>query len=340
MIKKTKLAFLLSGLFVSNAMASGFDVNVNSLHYATSINEADYVRELVQDEPNLASQFNADGLTPVHMAIKKSSLTSLAVLLEEKINPNIKNSSGETPLIYAIKNGHPKAAELLINNGAKKKIKDKAGKTAEDYAKTKGVRYLKLFSEKKIMKKTQEVDEKLITVKDFEKYQTEIKIRLLETEKINKKTIGDLELKILSISSELEAVKLDLSQTKEQNLIIKKDIVTLKDEIKGTDLSLLDLEQRVEKVSEDASLVRRSVLNVESRTDVISKTLKKYTSAQMLQMYGNLNEKEEGGAFELLGTTSESSTVKQEADEINFLEFDNSTKVEIIEKEDEINFIK
>lgn len=340
MIKKTRIAFLLSGFFASSLMASNHDININSLHYATSINEADYVRELVQDEPNLASQFNKEGLTPVHMAIKKSSLTSLAVMLEEKINPNIKNSLGETALIYAIKNGHPKAAELLLNSGAKVKIKDKTGKTAEDYARLKGTRYINLFKKEDVkLKKTDFANEKIITLKDFEKYQEEISSIILSLNKENKKIIGDMELKMITMSSDLKLMQKELSLKESENKSLKLSIKHLEEELKGTDLSLLDAEQKIEKVSTDTDLLRKGFLKIDSKTEVLLAAFKKYKRAQMIQMHGTINEKEEGN-FGLIGMGSESSKVEQDEDEINFIDLGESKKVEVVEKEDEIVFIK
>lgn len=340
MMKKTTIAFLLNGLLVSNAMASGFESNVNSLHYAASINEADYVKELVQEEPNLASQFNDEGLTPLHVAIKKSSLTSLSVLLDQKINPNIKNSSGETVLIYAIKNGHPKAASLLLKKGAKTGIKDKTGKTAKDYAKEKGISYLKLF-EKEMPKKNDDTEHsnKLVTKDFFEKYKNEVDEKFKKLKEDNEKIIGSLELKLISVNKDIIDIKDSYLKFEKQLQTYESDVMELKEELNGTDLSLLDLEQKVGKMDDSFVLVKKSLLNLESKTDSISTDLTKYSNAQMIQMYGSLKE-EPQAEFNLLGSESKDSVVISEEPELEFLSLGESTNVEIKEQEDSLNLIK
>lgn len=342
MYKKKRIALLLSALFVSNVLASGFESNVNSLHYATSVNDASYVRDLVQEEPNLASQYNEEGLTPVHVAIKRASLTSLAVLLEEKINPNIKTSSGETALIYAIKNNHPKAAELLLESGAKANIKDKTGKTAKDYARVKGAKYISLFEKKEPTNKVQSSMDTVVSSKELKSYKDSVEKRFELLESKNKQMIGDLELKILSVSSEIKELNYEIQKVKENNLNLSNDIVVFKEELEGTDLSLLDLEQKLEGLSESAALLRKEVLKIDGRTASLSNKLQKYSNAQMMQMYGDMkNQKEED--FNLIGVSKDQDLEKQEdytEKEMSFVSFGEAKPVEIVEQEETLNLIK
>ena len=53
----------------------------------------------------------------IFKASQSGNLETLQKLLEDDIDPNIKNSYGETALIYASWNGHiPCVEELLDNN--------------------------------------------------------------------------------------------------------------------------------------------------------------------------------------------------------------------------------
>lgn len=131
-----KNKMLLAGItfFISaNVFSADFVANVNPLHYAVSIDKSDYVSDLIAGDPKLASEFDKDGLTPIHLAIKNNSIRSLKEIFRQKINPNIKNSKNETPLIYAIKNKNIEAIKFLLSINANVNIPDNDGYDATYY---------------------------------------------------------------------------------------------------------------------------------------------------------------------------------------------------------------
>jgi ankyrin repeat protein len=150
-VKNKILKAIVLGTFSFSAItyAADYPVEVNSLHYAVSINKTSYVESLILEEPNLVAQFNKDGLTPIHVAIDSNSLSSLKVLLENKTNPNIKNAFDETPLVYAIKKNKLAYAKELLKYKANPKIEDSKGFNALYYAKKAGKDFENIFIEKK-----------------------------------------------------------------------------------------------------------------------------------------------------------------------------------------------
>lgn len=148
-MKKTMISLIIGLSISTNVYAVDFRIQVNPLHYATSINKVEYVSQLIQDDPKLASQMDKDGLTPIHVAIKSNSLSSLKEIYKEKINPNIRNSKKETPLVYAIKLNKPKTVEFLLSIGANPNIPDIDGNDAEFYAEKASKRIQNLIFPKK-----------------------------------------------------------------------------------------------------------------------------------------------------------------------------------------------
>lgn len=229
-MNKKFLTILITSLISFNSFSSSIDykVNVNPLHYAVEINESSYVEDLINDEPNLATQFNKNGLTPLHLAIEKDSLTSLKKILDLKINPNIKNGNGETPLIYAIKNDKAKAVKILLSSGANKKIADYEGNDAAFYAEKSNKEIKELFFEK-VMENKQNKE----NVLNIEKEKEEVKNELSKyiDEKLKESYVKNKEI-----------------EKKYEELLLKynKDKEELQENIRFLEISLVDLENKLE----------------------------------------------------------------------------------------------
>jgi len=59
------------------------------------------------------------GISPIHCAVLKGSITMIKILLMKEADIEIKEEHGLTPLDIAAMRGHQKAMKLLISRGAK-----------------------------------------------------------------------------------------------------------------------------------------------------------------------------------------------------------------------------
>lgn len=348
-MKKKYLTHILSGLLLTcsvNAYSADFKVEVNSLHYAVSINEKSYVSDLIDEEPNLASQLNKEGLTPTHIAIKNDGLSSLKIILEKKINPNIKNANGETPLIFAVKNKKYKAAKILIENNASKTAKDQNGKTAEFYARKQGKKMLSLFIEKELLEEQSEKQlsssfNEQITKLDkkyeakFQKLKTEQSLLITplikEVGSLNKE-VGRLNKELLTIKEKNSVI---LNEFELQLVNIKKELVENKEDKLLTEENILDIESKIMNKSEELRKVQINLINIENELKRVSEKTLELSSAQMLKLYNQSQTEEE---FSLIGVNNEKEI--EQTEELEFVSLGEKKEVIIEEKEDNINLIK
>jgi len=84
----------------------------------------------------------ADNMTPLIYATANDKLPAARLLLDCGADPNIKSALGETPLIIAAKNDDIELAELLIRDSADVNLKDRFGATAIHYASLYGYYYM------------------------------------------------------------------------------------------------------------------------------------------------------------------------------------------------------
>lgn len=266
-MKKKILSTCIIMALAINAHSEDFNVQVNPLHYAASINETEYVENLISGDPELASQLNKDGLTPIHLAIKKNSVQSLKAIFKEKINPNIKNSEGETPLVYAIKLKKPKAISFLLSIGANKKIKDNMGSDSIDYAQKSSPEIKELFFPKMREIIYQEGTENIKT-SDKAELNELISIKtddMLASQKMLKKTIdgrlNEIEDKrriqmslllgsIKKIQNEMEILKLE-------NEELKSTVKTISFENNESYKKIWELELDIKQLREDNKEFKR-----------------------------------------------------------------------------------
>lgn len=348
MKKKIVPLLLASLLYNTGIYAADFKVEVNSLHYAASIDEKSYVLDLVKDEPNLASQLNKEGLTPLHIAVKTDSLISLEVMLDNKINPNLKNSDGMTPLVYAIKNDKLKAAKILLRYNAKINVKDNSGKDAVYYAKQKGGKTLALIEPpKKIEAKVENLfNQKEYYAKIEKQLEAKINKKIESLKKAQSDLISPLVVDITKINKDLQEIK----QTQDKTLIKNKNLEERLNKMKGlvskistleedqdlTNENILEIERLLIKSLEDQDSIKKALINMENELRTISDKTMELTSAQMLNIYKNAGQEEE---FNLIGV-SESKNEKQTEEELEFVSLGESKEVKLEEKEDDLNLIK
>ncbi len=77
--------------------------------------------------PNLQ---RPDGITPLHIAVQKESVSITKLLLDSSANPNFQNQEGFTPLHFAAQQGSLDITKLLLEKGADVRISAKDGLTA------------------------------------------------------------------------------------------------------------------------------------------------------------------------------------------------------------------
>lgn len=81
---------------------------------------------------------NADGQTPLSIAIEQKNIEEIKNLINKKLDPNSKiNEFGETLLMWACRNSQKELVEFLLSKGANLDIKDSDGETVLSYSENK-----------------------------------------------------------------------------------------------------------------------------------------------------------------------------------------------------------
>ena len=80
-----------------------------SLFQAVQSGNSDQVKTILQSQPTLVNDSQADGFTPLHLAAKKGDGELIKVLLEHGADINALTPDGCTPMELAIKSGHEAA---------------------------------------------------------------------------------------------------------------------------------------------------------------------------------------------------------------------------------------
>lgn len=137
---KIKKQNLLAPLFLALTLQTSFsfaDAPYSALHFEVIKNDPLKAVQLIQQDPASISVLDRDGLTPLHLAIKKNNYAVLDAMLDDglNINPNIKSKDGETPLLYAVKMNNSKAAQMLLKKDVDCFAQDSYGKDSFYYAK-------------------------------------------------------------------------------------------------------------------------------------------------------------------------------------------------------------
>ncbi len=79
------------------SFAPGFDIGLNSLHYASMHGYGQVVQLLLENGADIHSTSSGCGMTSLHIASKSKNVEVVKLLLEHDANPNVKNVNGNTP---------------------------------------------------------------------------------------------------------------------------------------------------------------------------------------------------------------------------------------------------
>jgi len=129
-----------SAACVKALVEAGADLNalnkrgLTLMHQAVSQwEEHDEVVKLLLSYGVSATQPDANGSTPLHLAALHGLNASATLLLVHHADPNATNKRGQTPLHYAMENHHASFAALLCEAGADVNAHDNDGETALHY---------------------------------------------------------------------------------------------------------------------------------------------------------------------------------------------------------------
>ena len=119
----------------------------HNIIWAITIGSIDKVKDLIRQKANLNIKENILGNTPLIIAVLSNNFNIVNLLIDTKVNLDIKNNQGLTALMLAILHFRNEIAKSIINAGAKVDIQDNFGNTALDIAQTLGnqeiIKYLK-----------------------------------------------------------------------------------------------------------------------------------------------------------------------------------------------------
>jgi ankyrin repeat protein len=111
------------------------DQNKEFIKAAKSGN-ADRLRALLENDPNLIRAVDSDGSTALHCATWKGHQDVVKFLLDAGADVNAHNNNehwGTTPLHAAAHANQAAIAQMLIESGADVKARDKEGRTPLDH---------------------------------------------------------------------------------------------------------------------------------------------------------------------------------------------------------------
>lgn len=92
-------------------------------------NDVDRCQELMRKGHDV-NQKDSSGYTPLHYAVRSSSVQLVRLLIDAGANVNAQTSAGKaTPLHRAVTRGRPETVKLLLEKGADPKKRDVDGKT-------------------------------------------------------------------------------------------------------------------------------------------------------------------------------------------------------------------
>ncbi len=103
-----------------------------------STGRLDRLQKELSREPGLLAARNAQGETLLMVAAAKSQRKIVALLLENKADPDIAASDGGTSLHRAAATGNADTVNLLIAMGANAQVKNNSGRTPGDVARDAG----------------------------------------------------------------------------------------------------------------------------------------------------------------------------------------------------------
>ena len=110
----------------ADELAAGAELDIDE---ASSLGRADRVRELLQDDPTLATRRSSDGFTPLHYAAFFGTAEVAALLLAQGADPGAvaENEMRVQPLHSAAAVQATETARLLLDAGADPNARQEGG---------------------------------------------------------------------------------------------------------------------------------------------------------------------------------------------------------------------
>lgn len=108
-----RISFIVALFILSTSAIQSQEIIV-----AAASGNLDKVKEQINNNPQLVNVRDANGLTPLHCAVRGNHLEILKILLENGADVNIKTSSDESALHFAATRGYSDIVKLLLENGA------------------------------------------------------------------------------------------------------------------------------------------------------------------------------------------------------------------------------
>jgi ankyrin repeat protein len=125
-----KKKVILLSLFVLFSLP----IFAQNIFTAAQSNDIPGIKFLLNNGVSVNSR-NAQGQTPLIVAVQNGQLRAAKLLLEEDADINLQDKAGNTALIDAVNSGNTALVKTLIDRGADITIMDKNHKDAADYAK-------------------------------------------------------------------------------------------------------------------------------------------------------------------------------------------------------------
>lgn len=127
--KKKKKSPKLKHLTKEKRLKNSFPAIFNAIEKG----DLDKTKELLENNPKIATARDVYSRTPLHKAVKTGQIDAVKLLLEKDSDVNARDVFGWTPLHKAVMKGHQEITELLLLKGADPNIKDSFGRIPLSY---------------------------------------------------------------------------------------------------------------------------------------------------------------------------------------------------------------
>lgn len=236
--------------------------NTNALHYAASINDLDYFKDLLNSGDFILTDLDKNCDSVYHIAVKNNNTDVLKELFLKIPTFDIKNIYGENLTQYAVKNQTPESLIFLINNGVNPYEKSSNDKNTFDYQEKYGnvvtETILNDFEKTMQLEKHQDQNEtysKTLAMLTAQLHVAEVELdRVVKENPENVELIETLKNQINLLNSQIESLK---------NIIIEKEkeIEFLKQQLLNSNINV--------------DLINNKDDNIEEANGVITEILKR-----------------------------------------------------------------
>lgn len=132
-VKKSKIIFIMSSLFVSNAVIA-ISINKKLYHFSKKKYFLPRIKEVVEKEGANVNYRSWQGHTPLMRAAARGDLDLVKYFLSKGALAEHSNRAGQTALHKAAEKGNLSVIKLLIKHGVRVNIMDKNDNIALHYA--------------------------------------------------------------------------------------------------------------------------------------------------------------------------------------------------------------